>query len=98
MHGKSKGMRRFYYIDHSRRRQMAITVKNELLEPTPRSIHVHLRAHVHGDSSAKFVEYAGKIQRNATFLLHRPFTVTTDSAQVMQEKSHVVVRNGKTRG
>ena len=49
-----------------------------------------LRAHVHGDFSAKFVEYARKIQRNATFLLHRPFTVTTDGAQVMQEKSNVV--------
>ena len=59
---------------------------------------VSLRAHVHEDFCAKFVEYARKIQRNATFLLHRPFTVTTDGAQVMQEKSHVVARNGKTRG
>ena len=58
----------------------------------------YLRAHVHEDFCAKFVEYARKIQRNATFLLHRPFTVTTDGAQVMQEKSHVVARNGKTRG
>ena len=56
-----------------------------------------IRAHVHGDFSAKFVEYARKIQRNATILLHRPFTVTTDGAQFMQEKSHVVARNGKTR-
>ena len=57
-----------------------------------------LRAHVHGDFCAKFVEYARKIQRNATFLLHRSFTVTTGGAQVMQEKLHVVARNGKTRG
>ena len=57
---------------------------------------VHIWAHVHGDFCAKFVEYARKIQRNATFSLHRPFTVTTDGAQVIQEKSHVV-RNGKTR-
>ena len=48
-----------------------------------------LRAHVHGDCSAKFVEYERKILWNATFSLHRPFTVTTDGAQVMQEKSHV---------
>ena len=68
------------------------------LELTSRSIQVHLRAHVHGDFCAKFMEYARKIQRNATFLIHRPFTVTTDGAQVMQEKSHVVARNGKTRG
>ena len=49
-----------------------------------------VRAHVHGDFCAKFVEYARKIQRNATFLLHRPFTVKTDGAQVMQEKSHLL--------
>ena len=64
----------------------------------PVFVEMILRAHVHADFCAKFVEYARKIQRNATFLLHRPFTVTTDGAQVMQEKSHVVARNGKTRG
>ena len=57
-----------------------------------------LPAPLQEDFCSKFVEYARKIQRNATFLLHRPFTVTTDGAQVMQEKSHVVARNGKTRG
>jgi len=44
-----------------------------------------VRAHVHEDFCAKFVEYARKIQRNAMFLLHRPFMVTTDGAQVCKK-------------
>ena len=45
-----------------------------------------LWTHVHVDFCLKFLEYTRKIQRNATFLLHRLFTATTDGAQVYASK------------